>query len=1005
MLIKSTIREMRSTIERWLAILLIVALGVGFFCGLKLCKPDMLATGERYLTSTNFYDYKILSSYGIDDESVALAKESAGVTDAEASIEQDILVDTPNENFNVCRVYSVPERINTIELVSGRMPSASDECVVDGKAELKVGDYITLGGDNESADLDKFNVKKFKVVGVGNTPIYLDFNRDNSTIGNGRTDAFMYVSKAAFTTDYYTSLYLKMGDTTSFFGDNADEDLAAKEKGAESVAAQVNEARREASIVEGQKQLDAAISEYEAGLSEYNIEKRDVYAQLADGQSTINSAQTQITSGLDKIAAGEKELAATSSELSIKEEALNTQLANVQVQINQINDLINITIDEQQLAQLRGQLAQLNAIETNIKAGILQVKSGKDEVANKSAELARKKSELEGGKAELDNKRRELDTSKSKADREFASAQAELEAAKSKIDEAQKELDNMEAGKSYTMSRNENAGFSTFEQNCTIVDNIAKIFPVFFFLIAALVCMTTMTRMIDEQRTQVGILRALGYSNSKIVSKYLFYSGSASFLGAVIGYFAGIWIFPTVIWHAYQMMYTFSPRIKYVVDWKLAGIALAIAILGTIATTLLCSRSELKEVPAQLIRPKSPPAGKRILLERVDFIWKKISFIYKVAIRNTFRYKKRFFMMVLGISGCTALLVAANGLSTSIKDTAKYQYNEIQVYDYMAVFDQDMTSDKQTAFADYMDGRIDDVLFVSQTNADVKTSKGLYSVSLVATAVDNKEDAKKFKSFVDLHDGGEDVEYPGLGEAVICKKISDEYNLNVGDKVTIKAGYDQMTLKVSGICDNFIGDYVYVSDATYEDSIGSAPKIKTAYIKDNAKTIDLLRENATYASNYDEVVASVVNEDLVEKVDGMMVSLNLIVYAVTAAAALLAFIVLYNLTNINIIERIREIATIKVLGFTGREVTAYVFRENFILTAIAAAVGLPMGYELLNFAVTNIVVNGVFFESRLTFGDYAVAYLLTIIFAAIVALVMQRKLRNVNMTESLKAIE
>ena len=214
MLIKSTIREMRSTIERWLAILLIVALGVGFFCGLKLCKPDMLATGERYLTSTNFYDYKILSSYGIDDESVALAKESAGVTDAEASIEQDILVDTPNENFNVCRVYSVPERINTIELVSGRMPSASDECVVDGKAELKVGDYITLGGDNESADLDKFNVKKFKVVGVGNTPIYLDFNRDNSTIGNGRTDAFMYVSKAAFTTDYYTSLYLKMGDTT-----------------------------------------------------------------------------------------------------------------------------------------------------------------------------------------------------------------------------------------------------------------------------------------------------------------------------------------------------------------------------------------------------------------------------------------------------------------------------------------------------------------------------------------------------------------------------------------------------------------------------------------------------------------------------------------------------------------------------------------------------------------------------------------------------------------------
>lgn len=1005
MLIKSTLREMRSTIERWLAILLIVALGVGFFCGLKLCKPDMLATGEHYLASTNFYDYKISSSYGIDDESVALAKDSAGVSAAEASIEQDILVDTKNENFNVCRVYSMLERINTIELESGRMPKASDECVVDGKAGLEVGDYITLGTDNETDDLDKFGIKKFKVVGVGNTPIFLDFNRDNSNIGNGRIDAFMYVPKAAFATDYYTALYLKLGKTTSFFGDNAEDELAAKEEDAKAVAAKVNAARREAAIAEGQKQLDAAKSEYEVGLSEYNTEKQDAYARIAYGESSINSAQAQITSGLDQIAAGEKELEATLSDLNVKESDLKTQLTNVQGQIAQINELINNTVDEAQLAQLQGQLEQLNIAKANIKTGISQIETGQAEIASKRAELQSKKVQLEQGQTELENKRAELEASKVKADNEFASAQSKLDAAKSKIDEVQKELDDMEAGKSYTMSRSENSGFSTFEQNCSIVDNIAKIFPVFFFLIAALVCMTTMTRMIDEQRTQVGILRALGYNNAKIVGKYLFYSGSASFLGAIIGYFAGIWVFPTVIWHAYQMMYTFSPKIKYVIDWKLACIALAIAVLGTIATTLLCSRSELREVPAQLIRPKSPPAGKRILLERVDFIWKKISFIYKVAIRNTFRYKKRFFMMVLGISGCTALLVAANGLSTSIKDTAKYQYDEIQIYDYMTVFDQNMTTDKQTAFADYMDGKMDDVLFVSQTNAEVKTSNSVYGVNLVAADVKNKDDFKKFGSFVDLHDGSEEVEFPGLGEAVICKKISDEYNLDIGDKITIKSGYDQMTLKVSGICDNFIGDYVYVSDKTYEDGMGSAPEVKTAYIKDNAKTTDLLRENATFASNYDEVVASVVNEDLVEKVDGMMVSLNLIVYAVTAAAALLAFIVLYNLTNINIIERIREIATIKVLGFTSREVTSYVFRENFILTGIAAAVGLPMGYELLNFVVKNIVVDGVFFESRLTFGDYAVAYLLTIIFAAIVALVMQRKLRNVNMTESLKAIE
>ena len=505
-----------------------------------------------------------------------------------------------------------------------------------------------------------------------------------------------------------------------------------------------------------------------------------------------------------------------------------------------------------------------------------------------------------------------------------------------------------------------------------------------------------MTRMVDEQRTEIGTLKALGYSKGAIMSKYLFYSGSAAFIGALIGYFGGSYLFPRVIWTAYDIMYGFA-EIPYVLSPLLGAVSLGAALLCSMGATWLSCNVELSEVPAQLIRPKAPKAGKRVLLERVGFLWKRLSFLRKVTVRNVFRYKKRLMMMVLGIGGCTALLVTGFGINDSIANLGNDQFGRIMLYDLSVSFTENQTAEDQAAFTGALGNAAAGVRFVHQSSADVAYGDQTKQVNLIVG--DGALDG-----CIDLHSGDEAIDFPGMNQCVISRSLMERCDLNVGDQVTV---YDdamqRMELTVSGVFDNYIYNYLIVHADSVTAQWGEAPEWNAALVN-CAEGVDPHILSAT-ASGLDGVSNVTVNQDVRDRFDNMMSSLNYIVILVVVCAAALAFIVLYNLTNINITERIREIATVKVLGFTLRETASYALSENLVLSAIGALVGLPLGRALHAFVMAQIKVDMVIFDVRVTALSFCISVALTLLFAYLVNLFMLRKIDRINMAESLKTIE
>ena len=508
--------------------------------------------------------------------------------------------------------------------------------------------------------------------------------------------------------------------------------------------------------------------------------------------------------------------------------------------------------------------------------------------------------------------------------------------------------------------------------------------------------MTTMTRMVEEQRTQIGTLKGLGYSSMTILWKYVSYSGSAALIGSLVGYFGGTWLFPMVIWNAYGMLYGFA-SLSYVFSWPLLLISVFAALLCCVGATVAVCRSELREPPAALMRPKAPKAGKRVFLERIGFIWNRLSFMVKVSIRNIVRYKKRFVMMVIGISGCTALMLAGFGIRDSIGNIAGEQFDEIMVYDLEVMFSEAKNESERTAFANSTSDLLTDCVFISSDSAEISCPDKIRTVNIIATGDEN------IGSLIDLHSGDEKIAYPGEGEVVMTKKLAEYAGIKIGDTVTVK--YDDETqggYRVSGLCDNYVMNYLYMTDKTYEDSTGETCVYKTAFASVGDKDVHAI--SGELINDYDAASVS-VTDDMKQRIARMMESLDAIVFVVVACAGALAFIVLFNLSNINITEREREIATIKVLGFFPKEVNSYVFRENLMLTAVGALVGLPLGVLLHSFIMDQIKIDMVSFKVNIEPISFLFAVAMTFVFAVLVNLLLQKKLDRIDMAESLKSVE
>ena len=570
--------------------------------------------------------------------------------------------------------------------------------------------------------------------------------------------------------------------------------------------------------------------------------------------------------------------------------------------------------------------------------------------------------------------------------------------AEKEIEEARDKIDDIEEASTYLMGRDSNIGYVCFESDSTIVGAIANVLPIFFFLVAALVCMTTMNRMVEDQRTQIGVLKALGYSSGSIMGKFVAYSGSASLIGATIGFIAGTIAFPKAIWFAYQMMYNTSD-ISYYFSSSMLIISFIVALLCSVGVTILSCRYEMHEMAASLMRPKAPKAGKRIFLEYITFFWNRLKFLKKVSLRNIFRYKGRLFMMVLGIGGCTALLVAGFGIYDSIADIAVNQFTNISKYDVDITL---KNGEEDVSLLENMGYSKEDYLLYYHTSVDMKAGK--YTKNIYLNVYDNDASLDKF---YDMHDdNGRHISFSDLkdDEAIVNQGLSDRYNIKVGDIITISSDNLAKTkFKVAAINENFIYNYMYLTKTGYENTIGQLPERKNVYL--NVKEGENAHGVGAKLMNDKRVTVVSATDDMLDRVDNMMESLNIIVYLVIGCAMALSAVVVYNLTNINIAERVREIATVKVLGFYKEETRSYVFRENIILSIMGAAVGLFLGKLLHAFIMSEIVVDLITFDVRVTILSYTIAFVLTVVFTFIIDLFMGKKLEEISMTESLKAVE
>ena len=774
-------------------------------------------------------------------------------------------------------------------------------------------------------------------------------------------------------------------------------------------------------IDSGMAQIDPGISQLESGL-----------AQLEPALDALDAAMSTVSDGIESAekALYEAEQAGLGSDVL---EQLRTELAQLRARYAEYEaQRQQLYAEQQQYTQqledlrkqkqvLEQQRAELIATKTTLDGSLAQIDNGflelqnaqlqaDNEFAAAEAQLEAARLELDAGKAKAETGLKDLETAEKElaqgwkdydegyktAMAEFADAQKDLDEAKLELDNARKDIEPLKDPQLYILDRNSNIGYVSLNSNSDIVEDVAAVFPVFFLLIAALVCITTMTRMIEEERTQIGTMKALGYDSKAVVSKYLLYAGSAAVIGCGLGVLAGSVVFPLILWQAYSIMMLLTPSLVLEFNWTLCIAVVSVYTVVTLAVTWYTCRRTMRDVPAELIRPKPPTSGKKIFLERLPF-WNRISFLNKVMLRNVFRYRQRFLMMLVGIGGCTALLLTGFGFRDSIMPIVDYQFNEITLYDVEVRFSKGVSAQDQALFRTEAQQYAEDLTFYHQSSVELEWDHSVSKVYMIASE-------SEIGTFIDLHDGDRKLTYPKAGEAIISVGVSEKMGIGPGDVITLRGSDMQpLTVKVCGIYDNYIHNYVFVTPDTVAAQWGYTPEIQMSCItlRDGVDA----HKAAAYLAEQDHVLNVSVNQEMAEQVGKMLEALNLVVVTIVVCAGLLAVIVLYNLTNINITERIREIATIKVLGFRSGESAAYVFKENLLLTGLGTLVGLPAGMLLLDFVMSQIRIDMIWMPPRLSALAFLLAVALTLLSACFVDFVLYFKLEKINMAEALKSVE
>ena len=1064
-LLTDFIREVRHTYSRFLSILLLSALAVAFLVGLRATAPDMEYTADNYYDSHHLMDGYILSTMGLTQEDLQALAQADGVDQVEGAWSVDATaVDS------IVSMRSMPEALNLLNVVEGRLPQQADECVTEQMLltalGLEIGDTLTVTLDE--ADQDSLTRTSYTIVGTVQSPLYVGTDRGSTTLGSGSIDAFVYIPGENFDLDVYTTAYFTgdgmealnsysqaYADQLSALVDSLDplaqeraslrneEVRSEAQKELDDARSELADAQKE--LDDAKKELDDARAELDSGWADYESGLATLEQEIKDGQAKLNAARSQLEESQTRYEQGKVDYQEGLAQYQEGQTAYEDNLAQLDAQQEEVAKGYEEYYDalkpfegtpmyDQMVEQLAPQKAKLDEAAAQIQAGYQQLAQVKTQLEESKAELdaaqaqlkdaaqqldtgwaeyqsgqqtldqeeARGRSQLAQAKAELDDGEAEYQKGLEEYEQAKADAQPELEQAQADIDQGQKDLDEMATCEWHVLGRDTNSGFVSYSQDAERVDNLSSIFPVIFFVVAALACLTTMTRMVEEQRTQIGSLKALGFSRLAISQKYIGYAFVASLVGGLIGLGVGATLIPAVIANAFQIMYAI-PGLDYKMQLPLFVLAVLAAVACTTGAALWACLSTLIDTPANLMRPRAPKAGKRVFLEYIKPIWRRLSFTWKVSMRNLFRYQKRFWMTVIGIGGCTALIVTGFGLHESIFDVLDKQFDEISLYDATVGLDEDLTEEQKQGIEDYLDGEeaVADYMFTYQQMMDASTTGTSYDVYLFAV-----DDVEEFGRFVDLRHRSDHspVELDGSG-VVIDEKLSELLDVSVGDTITLE-GDQRVEAVVADITENYVYHYVYLTRDLYTQLYGEDYQNNVMLLAyQDGMGVDVSNQTSETLMKMDGVASYSYIATIRDSFEDSMDAINYAVVIIIVAAAALAFVVLYNLTNINITERRSELATLKVLGFYDGETTAYVLRENVFLTIFGVILGLVLGRFLHSWMVLTVEVDLVMFGRTAPPYAYVLAAALTALFSLIVNVAAHFRLKKIDMVESLKTVE
>ena len=1074
-LIKDAFKEIKTTYKRFISIMLMALLGVGFFAGLRATSPDMVNTIDQYFKDQNVYDIEVISTLGLTDEDIEALSNIENVDTVYGTYSKDGIINLEEKEI-VSKILCIDD-VNKPKLLSGNMPQNDDECVVEKDflniANKQIGDTIEIeteksdvSGEEETEYLDN---KTLKIVGTVESPLYISRERGTTNLGSGQIDSYIYVTKNNVNSEAYTEIYIKLKDSNKYeTSSNKYEDYVEETKDKiEAIKEERQQARYDSLIGEANKKIEDAENEFNSQKQEGESKIQEAEAKLQNGKNEIAKAENEIASNEktanSRFAQGESQIKSAKQTLQKSEDEYNTKKAQaeegfaqaesqkeqLQISLNSLNQKLTeidteysqiveklkdpeLTEQEKQMlesakTEIENNKSRLLPVKTELETGITTIEN---QISSVKAELANAKNQIDSAKSQITTQEATLNSTKASTNKQIANAKAQLESSKAeiqtaeaelqaqkdefnkkiqeaegKIIDAREEVSKIENPVWYILDRNQNSGYAGFIQDTESINNLSLVFPIVFFAIAALVSLTSMTRMVEEERQELGTLKALGYNKFQISLKYILYSSLACIIGGVIGMNIGFQLLPRIVWDMYEMMYT-MPSIIISFNYENATIGIQLMYMCIVGATLYSILKELTHTPATLLRPKAPKIGKRVLLERITPIWKRLNFSQKVTIRNIFRYKKRFLMTIIGIFGCTSLILAGFGLKDSISKILPYQYENIFNYDMQIAIKSSLEDSQKQSLIDELRSK-EGVQEVTENYiiSGTASKDGQEDIQIIVPK--SAEEMKKVISLKELKTEKEiNLDEASKDGVIITDKLADLIGAKEGDTITIKDTNDiEKEVKVSKITENYISHYIYMSAEYYENLYGKAYTTNVLLLKDNNLSEEQEEQISKELVNKNEVSTISLTSTIMTTLDDTMNSLNYVVIILIVSAGLLAFVVLYNLSNVNISERIRELATIKVLGFYDKEVYKYVSRETVLLTAIGIALGLVGGYFLNFYIIGTCEIDMLRFVKIIDPLSYLYSILITVFFTVIVNIVTYFALKKIDMIGSLKSVE